>query len=58
MPRVMTTCPVTGETVPVGLEVESREEFEIGGFASMAFHCPACERMHTWTVEEATLEGE
>ena len=54
MPRILTICPNTGETVPTG---HRTPEIDLGAMAApLSFRCRACEEIHTWSAAEAKVE--
>jgi hypothetical protein len=55
MPRVLTVCPTTGQTVPTEavMTVEAFRRLKVG----MAIYCPACGRSHHAERHSLWLEG-
>jgi len=54
MPRIMITCPSTGESVPTG---HRTPEVKLDNpTASRAFRCPVCAQVHRWEEGEARIE--
>ncbi|HEV2530301.1 hypothetical protein [Phenylobacterium sp.] len=55
MPRILTTCPTTGQEVPTGYRSADVDlETESG---SWSFRCTVCEQVHAWTASEASVEA-
>jgi hypothetical protein len=54
MPALMVICPLTGKSVPVGIETEP-EVFLALPRVQAALQCPACGEKHFWTCEDAML---
>lgn len=55
MPRIMTTCPNTGSTVPTG---HRTPEVTLGqGAAPRSFRCPVCSKIHSWEEKDAHVEA-
>jgi hypothetical protein len=55
MPRIVTTCPTTGQTVPTGYRSADLDLEELVG--PMSFRCTACEKVHAWTAMDVSIEG-
>jgi len=55
MPRILTTCPNTGQTVPTGYR---STDLELDKLATpMSFRCSVCEKVHAWTAKDVTVEA-
>ena len=54
MPRILTTCPTTGETVPTGHRTTTVDFAELD--APRSFRCPVCQQVHEWSAENARVE--
>jgi transcription elongation factor Elf1 len=54
MERLFFTCPVTRRSVDIGVETEIDTLLRIKSEKVRA-QCPACGRVHEWTVREAAL---
>ena len=54
MPRILTTCPTSGELVPTGHRTSELDVAEMS--AARSFRCATCQQVHTWTAEEAVIE--
>lgn len=52
MPPVLIACPVTGDVVPTGVDVHSRDELEDD---HLLIACPECGQDHEWGKTEAIL---
>ena len=57
LPAILVNCPVTGETVPTGLDTET-VVFESLPVVEMPLGCPSCGRTHYWKRVQAWVEGE
>lgn len=55
MPRIVTTCPTTGQTVPTGYRSADLDLEQLTG--PMSFRCAACEKVHVWTATEVSIEA-
>jgi len=55
MPRILTTCPTTGEPVPTGYRAADLDLTELDG--PWSFRCTVCREVHAWTPAEATVEA-
>jgi len=54
--KVMIRCPETGEPVYTGLSMDKRS-FELDFVQSnVLVKCPACEKDHVWSKDDAFLE--
>lgn len=54
MPRILTTCPESGQTVPTG---HRTTDFDLSDMAlPRAFRCPVCQKVHAWSRDNATVE--
>jgi len=56
MKRVMIVCPTTKREVHTG-RVYDPELFETIVIRDQLMECPACGELHTWSKEDAHLEG-
>lgn len=54
MPRIVTTCPTTGQTVPTGYRSADLDLEQLAG--PMSFRCTACEKVHAWTAMDVSIE--
>ena len=54
MPRIMTHCPTTETLVPTGHRTPALDLEHLEGPRS--FRCPACQQVHAWTRDEASIE--
>jgi hypothetical protein len=54
MPRILTTCEATGQTVPTGHRTTDLELNDVTGPRN--FRCPACQEVHAWTRDNAVIE--
>lgn len=55
MPRIVTTCPTTGQTVPTGYRSTDLDLEQLAG--PMSFRCTACEKVHAWMATDASVEA-
>ena len=54
MPRILTICPTTGETVPTG---HRTPEVDLTAMAApLSFRCRACQEVHSWSTADAKVE--
>jgi endogenous inhibitor of DNA gyrase (YacG/DUF329 family) len=56
MARIMIRCPSTGQPVYTGIDA-NRQSFESSSFRNNITSCPHCKQKHTWSKEDAYLEG-
>lgn len=55
MPRIITSCPTTGEDVPTG---HRTQDIDLSVLAEpRSFRCPVCHEVHAWTGESARIES-
>jgi hypothetical protein len=54
MERLFFNCPATGRIVDVGVATEISTLLKIRS-RTLRAECPACGRMHDWTVRDAVL---
>jgi hypothetical protein len=55
MPRILTTCPTTGEIVPTG---HRSAELDLSAMiGTRAFRCPVCQQVHAWEAHAAYAEA-
>jgi transposase len=54
MERLLFICPQTGREVDVGIETEIGTLLRIKS-NTLRSRCPACGRVHEWTVRDAAL---
>ena len=57
MPAILVTCPVTGETVPTGLNTDT-VVFESLPVVRMPLGCSSCGRTHFWKRGQARVDRE
>jgi hypothetical protein len=55
MSAIMITCPETGIEVPVGIDTDEAS-FQKIPRAVGTTTCPACGKVHEWTVSDAKLQ--
>ncbi len=54
MPRIIISCPTTGENVPTG---HRSKDFNLEDIVEpRSFRCPVCHEIHTWRGHEARIE--
>jgi hypothetical protein len=54
MPRIITTCPSTGQDVPTG---HRTQDFELAAIVEpRSFRCPVCHEVHAWSGANARVE--
>jgi hypothetical protein len=54
MPRIIMTCPTTGEDVPTG---HRTQDFELAAVVEpRSFRCPVCHAVHSWRGADARVE--
>jgi hypothetical protein len=55
MPRIIISCPTTGEDVPTG---HRSQDFELSAVVEpRSFRCPVCHQVHAWCGGDARIEG-
>ena len=55
MPRIIVSCPTTGEDVPTG---HRTQDFALSAVVEpRSFRCPVCHQVHSWSGAEARVEG-
>jgi hypothetical protein len=58
MGAILIKCAKTGMTIPTGIAMP-KTTFESSSFQNNSFGpCPYCNEVHTWSKEDAWLEGE
>ncbi len=57
MPRVMITCPTTGQPAPTQLMMDA-VTFRLISLDGFTVVCRACGEEHAWASEDAWMEGE
>ena len=57
VPDILVHCPVTGESVPTGLDTET-VVFASLPIVVMPFECPSCRQTHYWKPGDAWVDGE
>jgi hypothetical protein len=58
MPHIMIDCPSTGRPMPTGFDA-SQEQFQASEYdRCRSGPCPHCGQMHTWSKQDAYLEGQ
>ena len=54
MPRIIISCPATGQDVPTG---HRTQDFELAAIVEpRSFRCPVCHAVHTWRGCDARVE--
>ena len=54
MPRIIISCPTTGEDVPTG---HRTQDFELAAVTEpRSFRCPVCHQVHAWCGDDARIE--
>ena len=54
MPRIITSCPTTGASVPTG---HRTQDFELTAIVEpRSFRCPVCHEVHAWRGRDAWVE--
>lgn len=56
MPRIIITCPTSGETVPTGHRTQGIDPTTM--IETRSFRCPVCQQVHTWRGTDARVEFE
>ena len=55
MPRIIISCPVSGEDVPTG---HRTQDFELSAMVDpRSFRCPVCHEIHVWRRGDARVEA-
>ena len=54
MPKVFTTCLVTGQPIDTGIEIDEASFVRLPSFVGRIF-CPHCKIEHGWTKESARV---
>jgi hypothetical protein len=57
VPDILIHCPVTGESVPTGLDTEM-VVFDSLPSLELPLECPSCGQTHHWKPADAWVEGE
>lgn len=58
MPKIMTTCAVTGRPIDSGIEIDEASFALLPSFAGRIF-CPHCGTEHEWSKDTArVVDGE
>lgn len=52
MPKIFTTCLVTGRPIETGIETDEASFSRLSNFTGRVF-CPHCNREHEWSKEKA-----
>jgi hypothetical protein len=52
MPMVFTACPVTGQPIDTGIEIDDVSFVRLPSFVGRVF-CPHCKSEHEWTKDKA-----
>jgi hypothetical protein len=55
MPRIIISCPTSGEDVPTGYRGQDAELAAI--VEPRSFRCPVCNQVHAWRGADARIEG-
>ncbi len=54
MPRIIISCPVTGQDVPTG---HRTQDIDLSSMTeARSFRCPVCHEVHAWQGREARIE--
>ena len=54
MPRIIISCPTTGEAVPTG---HRTQDVDLSAMVEpRSFRCPVCQKVHSWRGEDARVE--
>jgi len=54
MPRIIISCPATGEDVPTG---HRTQDFDLAAIVEpRSFRCPVCHEVHSWRGADARIE--
>ncbi|MFL5297839.1 MAG: hypothetical protein ACJ798_15800 [Phenylobacterium sp.] len=54
MPRIIISCPTTGEDVPTGHRTQDFELCDV--VEPRSFRCPVCQEVHRWLGCDAKVE--
>ena len=54
MPRIIVSCPSTGEDVPTGHRTQDLDLAKMADTRS--FRCPVCQQVHVWSGADARVE--
>ena len=57
MSRIFTDCPVTGQPIDSGIEIDEASFVLLPSFAGKIF-CPYCNREHEWSKQTARVVDE
>jgi hypothetical protein len=52
MAKIFTSCPVTGQPIDTGIEIDEDSFARLPSLAANVF-CPYCNSQHQWTREQA-----
>ena len=55
MPTVLTECPVTGQAIDTGIDIDEESFARLPDFVGRVF-CPHCQWVHEWTKDKAWLK--
>jgi hypothetical protein len=55
MPAVFTECPVTGQPIDTGIDMDEVSFRRLPRFVGRVF-CPHCQREHEWTKDKAWVK--
>ena len=54
MPRIIISCPTSGQDVPTG---HRSQDFELQAMVeTRSFRCPVCHQVHAWSGADARVE--
>ena len=56
MSKIMTICPVTGQPIDTGVEIDEASFARLPTFVGTAF-CAHCGTTHEWSKEKAWIAG-
>ena len=54
MPRIFTDCPVTGQPIDTGIEIDEASFVLLPSFVGKIF-CPHCRAEHEWSKQTARV---
>jgi hypothetical protein len=57
MPAVFTKCPVTGQPIDTGVDIDDVSFVRLPSFLGRVF-CPHCQIDHEWTKDKAWMEDQ
>jgi len=57
MPKILTTCAVTGKHVDTGIEIDEASFALLPAFTATVF-CPYCRMQHAWSRDTAVMAEE